>query len=144
MDRVSGELTYGKQFYNELLARFSCINKLITGLTTITLRVRRIPPDCVAFNRVKRQVWDRILRTSQKIFPPKHTRQLVPETSRTGVLITKNRLNAYGLVKFHKAGQLGIVSHVDEKLCNILLRNSHAAVNADSITHCPGSLTHMR
>merc|ERR1712215_549546 len=29
LDRVSDELTYGQQLYSELLARFSCINKLI-------------------------------------------------------------------------------------------------------------------
>ena len=144
LGKGSGEVTYAKQFYLELLARFSSLEKLIVGLVTITLRVRKIPAGAVEFNSVKTQIWDRILRSSQKHFPPKHVNQLVPELSKTGVLVTKNRLSSYGLVRYHRAGQLGIVSHLDVGLCNLLLRKSHAAVNADSNTHCAGNLTNIR
>merc|ERR1712030_89349 len=124
----SGEVVYGKQFYLELLARFSSLERLITGLVAITCRVRKIPRgDAATWNSVKKQVWEKMLRSSQKFFPPRNVNQLVPEMTRTGVLVTKNRLSAYGLVKFHQTGSLGIISHQDVGLCHLLLLRSHAA-----------------
>ena len=63
---------------------------------------------------------------------------------RTDILVTKNRLSAYGLVRYHKAGQLGIISHLDTGLCQLLLMRSHAAVCSNSNVHCAGNLTNIR
>ena len=144
LGKGSGEGTYAKQFYLELLSRFSSLERLIVGLVVITCRARKISTDAATFNAVKRQVWDKILRTSQKYYPPVNVKQLVPEFSRTGVLVTKNRLSAYGLVRYHKAGQLGIISHLDTGLCQLLLMRSHAAVGSNSSIHCAGNLTNIR
>ena len=70
--------------------------------------------------------------------------QLIPEYTRTGVLVTKNRLSAYGLVRYHKAGRLGIISHLDVGLGHLLLMRSHAAVGSNSNVHCAGNLTNIR
>ena len=142
LEQRSGEGVFGKQFYLEMLARFSSLDHLITGLVAITCRVRKVPrEDAATWNSVKRQVWEKMLRSSQKYFPPQNIKQLIPEMTRAGVLVTKNRLSAYGLVKFHQAGSLGIVSHQDVGLCHILLLRSHSAVGSDSNIHLAGNLT---
>ena len=107
--------------------------------------MRKVPrEDAAIWNSVKRQVWEKMLRSSQKYFPPQNVKQLIPEMTRAGVLVTKNRLSSYGLVKFHQAGSLGIVSHQDVGLCHILLLRSHAAVGSDSNIHLAGNLTSIR
>merc|ERR1712215_154082 len=105
----SGETVFGKQFYLALLARFSSIDHLIIGLAAIICRVRKIPRENAGiWNYIKRQVWEKMLRSSQLYFPPKYIKQLIPEMTRAGVLCTKKRLSSYGLVKFHQVGWLGI------------------------------------
>ena len=140
----SNGVLYSRQFYQELLDRFSSLDKLVVGLVTITLRLRKVSANAVEFNSAKAQVWDRLIRSFQKHFPPRHVNQLVPEFSKTGVLITRNRLTKYGLVRYHKTGQLAIISHSDVKLSDLLLRRSHSAVEASSNIHCAGNLTNIR
>ena len=52
---------YTQQFYQELLDRFSSLDKLVVGLVTITLRVRKVSPNAIEFNSAKAQVWDRLI-----------------------------------------------------------------------------------
>ena len=67
--RGSTGVVYTRQFYQELLDRFSSLDKLVVGLVTITLRVRKVSPNAIEFNSAKAQVWDRLIRSSQKHFP---------------------------------------------------------------------------
>ena len=137
-----GKSVFGKVLYLAMLARFSSINNLITGLACIMCRIRKVPREHAGnWNHVKRQVWEKLLRSSQAYFPPQNCKQLIPELSRAGVLITRNRLSVYSLIKFHKAGSLGIVSHQDTGLCRILLLRSHQAVESDSDIHLAANLT---
>ena len=59
----SDGVMYSRQFYEEILDRFSSLDKLIVGLVTITLRLRKVPAGAVEFNSVKTQIWDRIVRS---------------------------------------------------------------------------------
>ena len=140
-----GKSVFGKVLYLEMLARFSSIDHLITGLAAITCRVRKVPREHAGnWNSVKRQVWEKLLRSSQTYFPPQNIKQLIPEKSRAGVIITRNRLSSYGLVKFHQCASLGIVSHVDTALCHILLLRAHSAVGNGTNIHLAGNLTGTR
>ena len=128
-----------------MLSRFSSIDHLITGLAAITCRVRQVPREHAGnWNSVKRQVWEKLLRSSQTYFPPQNIKQLITELSRAGILITRNRLSVYSLVKFHQAGSLGIVSHQDTGLCRLLLLRSHQAVGSGSDIHLAANLTSTR
>ena len=95
---------YSREFYGKLLTRFSFLDRFVMGLVSITLRVRKSPNNAVQFNSAKAEVWDILFRTSQKYFPPAHVDQLLLQNSKTGILVTYNRLCKYGLVRYYKAG----------------------------------------
>ena len=113
----------GKTVYLAMVARFSNINSLITGLTCVMCRVRKIDRGHAGnWHQVAKQAWDKLMRSSQLYYPPENIKQMFPELDKCGVLSTKNRLSDYSLIKYHKSGGMGIISHKDTNLCRILLQ----------------------
>merc|ERR1712215_292260 len=136
---------FGKALYLAMLTRFSSINSLITGLACIMCRIRKVPREHAGnLNHVTRQAWEKLLRSSQLYYPPENCKQMIPELSKAGILTTKNRLSLYSLIRFHKAGSMGIISHKDTNLCRILLLRAHQSVESGSDIHLAANLTRTR
>merc|ERR1712215_640865 len=94
---------------------------------TIMCRVRKLNREQAGtWNQMTRQAWEKLLRTSQLYFPPQNCKQMFPEINKAGIITSKNRLTLYSLIKFHKSGAMGIISHMDTSMCRILLLRAHS------------------
>ena len=129
--------------YGEILTQFTSINSLVYGLSRLLLWKKKVLAKTSGL-LARGDIWLRLIETSQTIFPPENIKQLQPFIyKKTKVLGTKNRLNNYGLAKYHRNGWsfLPIVSHKDIGLVTLLVQNAHIKFIGNNPVHLTKSLT---
>ena len=76
------------------------------------------------------RVWTKIVSNSQRLFKPMNILQLLPQETKfsdSTFLATQNRLNAYGVARYHQTplGSIPIISHRDKPLVDLLIKSAH-------------------
>ena len=136
---------YPSQFYHKVLDKFNSIESLVSALSGIVFWVRkwtgRRTSNLVS---IKMEVFNKLVRTSQKLFPPLHCVQTLP-FYKNNIMYTSNRLDPYTFSAFHQTpGYLPVISHRDGGMCGALLRTAHTCTGGPAKIHVGIRLTALR
>ena len=116
------------EFYSQVTRNSTSLRNLLHKLEKckgiLSSKKGNYPKDKWYDNNLKNEVFRIILRTSQKLFPPKNIVQLQPSL-KDGILMTSNRLSELVHLKYYKNKELPIISHEDKELTRLILSNSH-------------------
>ena len=120
--------TMTPEFYSQVTRNSTSLRNLLHKLEKckgiLSSKKGNYPKDKWYDNNLKNEVFKIILKTSQKLFPPKNIVQLQPSL-KEGILMTSNRLSELVHLKYYKNIELPIISHEDKELTRLILSNSH-------------------
>ena len=134
---------YERAFYESMTNKFNNIEHLVSALAVLLLWVKRKQKQATGLDALKREVFRKLMRSSQAYFKPENVKQQLPYF-KNKIMVTDNRLNNYNLVKFHQNGALPIISHQDQKMCYALFSYAHTDRDTTGTMHVSKRLTSIR